>query len=154
MLDQLPALCLPLSPRSSLKARLQPVYLSRFFNADLHSRQLGGCLDRYGFSCHQQDRRRSARQATEYLVQCGHRNLAVITGPSLLVNAVERLNGFRKALSEAGMAPPKRIVLETELKVRNSVVPIASAADFPSRSLRHGTKHQRTKRRSKSALAG
>jgi hypothetical protein len=131
------------------KARLQPVYPSRFFNADLHSRKLGGCLDRYGFSCHQQDRRRSARQATKYLVQCGHRNLAVITGPSLLVNAVERLNGFRKAWSEAGMAPPKRIVLETELKVRNSVVPIGSAADFPSRSVRHGTKHQSTKRKIK-----
>ncbi|HUO26766.1 MAG TPA: LacI family DNA-binding transcriptional regulator [Candidatus Aquilonibacter sp.] len=193
-----------------------------------------------------------AYQATKYLIQSGHRNLALITGPSLLANSVERLNGFRKALSEARIAvspefiqeaafdsrsgyeagtrllrmlprptailacndmmalgvlralherglrcpedvslvgfdnlefceytspaltsvyqpgyqmgaaaarllieringlqdPPKRIVLETELKVRNSVLPIASAADFPSQSVRP------SKRKAKPVLAG
>jgi len=41
-----------------------------------------------------------AYQATKYLIQSGHRHVAVITGPALLANAVERLNGFKKALRE------------------------------------------------------
>jgi LacI family transcriptional regulator len=39
--------------------------------------------------------------ATRYLLRMGHRNLAVITGPLHLANAVERLKGFRRALDEA-----------------------------------------------------
>jgi LacI family transcriptional regulator len=38
--------------------------------------------------------------ATRYLLRMGHRRLAVITGPKHLANAVERLKGFRRALSE------------------------------------------------------
>ena len=41
--------------------------------------------------------------ATQYLLRMGHRNLAVITGPLHLTNAVERLKGFRRALDEAGV---------------------------------------------------
>jgi len=185
-----------------------------------------------------------AYQATRYLIHSGHRNLAVITGPSLLANSVERLNGFRRALAEAKIAispefiqeaafdsrsgyeagtrllrmlprptailacndmmalgvlhalherglrcpedvslvgfdnlefceytnpaltsvyqpgyqmgaaaahllieringlpdPPKRVVLETELKVRNSVLPIAAPAELPSQPARHASR--------------
>jgi DNA-binding LacI/PurR family transcriptional regulator len=39
--------------------------------------------------------------ATRYLLRMGHRQLAVITGPLHLANAVERLRGFQRALGEA-----------------------------------------------------
>jgi LacI family transcriptional regulator len=42
-----------------------------------------------------------ARSATQHLLRMGHRQLAVITGPLHLTNAVERLKGFKNALAEA-----------------------------------------------------
>jgi len=45
-----------------------------------------------------------ARSATRHLLRMGHRQLAVITGPLHLGNAVERLQGFKHALAEAKVA--------------------------------------------------
>jgi DNA-binding LacI/PurR family transcriptional regulator len=42
-----------------------------------------------------------AYSATGHLLRMGHRQLAVITGPLHLANAVERLKGFKRALAEA-----------------------------------------------------
>jgi DNA-binding LacI/PurR family transcriptional regulator len=42
-----------------------------------------------------------AHSATGHLLRMGHRQLAVITGPLHLANAVERLQGFKRALAEA-----------------------------------------------------
>jgi LacI family transcriptional regulator len=42
-----------------------------------------------------------AHSATRHLLRMGHRQLAVITGPLHLANAVERLQGFKRALAEA-----------------------------------------------------
>jgi DNA-binding LacI/PurR family transcriptional regulator len=42
-----------------------------------------------------------AHSATQHLLRMGHRQLAVITGPLHLTNAVERLKGFKRALAEA-----------------------------------------------------
>lgn len=53
-----------------------------------------------------------AYRATKYLIHAGHRHIAVITGPSRLANAVERLTGFRKALKEAGLTLPTEFVQE------------------------------------------
>jgi DNA-binding LacI/PurR family transcriptional regulator len=42
-----------------------------------------------------------AYSATRHLLRMGHRHVAVITGPLHLANAVERLQGFKRALAEA-----------------------------------------------------
>ena len=42
-----------------------------------------------------------SHSATQHLLRMGHRQLAVITGPLHLTNAVERLKGFKRALAEA-----------------------------------------------------
>jgi len=42
-----------------------------------------------------------AHSATRHLLRMGHRQLAVITGPLHLTNAVERLQGFKRALAES-----------------------------------------------------
>lgn len=42
-----------------------------------------------------------AYRATQFLIQMKHRQIAMITGPLHLTNALERLNGFRRAMHEA-----------------------------------------------------
>lgn len=41
--------------------------------------------------------------AARYLLKLGHKHIAVISGPLHLTNAVERLNGFKHGLREAGV---------------------------------------------------
>jgi LacI family transcriptional regulator len=47
------------------------------------------------------DNEAGAYSATRHLLRMGHRRLAVITGSLHLVNAMERLKGFKRALAEA-----------------------------------------------------
>ena len=44
-----------------------------------------------------------AREATRHLISLGHKHIAIITGRLDLSNGIERLEGFRKALQEAGL---------------------------------------------------
>ena len=43
-------------------------------------------------------------EATRYLLGLGHRRIACITGPSLLTPSAERVNGYKQALAQAGIA--------------------------------------------------
>jgi len=45
----------------------------------------------------------AAHDATRYLIELGHRRLAIITGRLNLSNGLDRLEGFRKALQQAGL---------------------------------------------------
>ena len=60
-----------------------------------------------------------AYRATKYLVQSGHRHIAVITGPALLSNAVQRLNGFKRALREAHLPLSAEFIQEAEFNTRS-----------------------------------
>lgn len=60
-----------------------------------------------------------AYRATRYLIQCGHRHIAVITGPALLANAVERLKGFKKALREAHLPMPSEFIQQANFDMRS-----------------------------------
>jgi DNA-binding LacI/PurR family transcriptional regulator len=46
-----------------------------------------------------------ARQATEYLLGAGHRRIASISGPVSMRAGVDRVEGFRAALADAGLEP-------------------------------------------------
>lgn len=50
------------------------------------------------------DHEAGAWMATRHLIDLGHRRLACITGPLDLAPARQRLQGYRRALSEAGLA--------------------------------------------------
>jgi LacI family transcriptional regulator len=52
-----------------------------------------------------------AYAATLHLIDHGHRKIATIAGPPHLTNARERLDGFRRALKEAGIALPAEYVV-------------------------------------------
>lgn len=47
------------------------------------------------------DNQTGAYKATRHLIEMGHKQLATITGPMHLTNALERLNGFKRAIKEA-----------------------------------------------------
>ncbi|GAA1536759.1 LacI family transcriptional regulator [Microbacterium ginsengiterrae] len=47
----------------------------------------------------------AARTAAQHLVDLGRRRIATITGPVTMLASVDRLQGFRAALADAGLAP-------------------------------------------------
>ncbi len=54
-----------------------------------------------------------AMEATRYLIQMGHKRLAMIVGPQHLTNAKDRLNGFKKAVKEARIHISPEYIQET-----------------------------------------
>lgn len=60
-----------------------------------------------------------AYRATKHLIESGHQHIAVITGPALLANAVERLNGFKRALREAHLLLPAEFIQEAEFNTQS-----------------------------------
>jgi len=60
-----------------------------------------------------------AYNATRHLLRMGHRHIAVITGPLHLANAVERLEGFKRALAEANLQLQPDYIQEARFE-RNS----------------------------------
>jgi len=60
-----------------------------------------------------------AYRATQHLLQMGHHQLAVITGPLHLTNASERLRGFKRALAEANVSIEPEYIQEARFE-RNS----------------------------------
>ena len=54
-----------------------------------------------------------AMEATRYLIQMGHKRLAMIIGPQHLTNAKDRLNGFKKAVKEARIHIASEYIQET-----------------------------------------
>ena len=51
-----------------------------------------------------------AYSATLHLIDHGHRRVATIAGPTHLINAQERLKGFRRAVKQAGIELPSEYV--------------------------------------------
>lgn len=61
------------------------------------------------------DDRAGAREAAQHLVDLGHRDLAVLAGPSASSASSERTAGFREALAEAGIELEPESVIECSL---------------------------------------
>lgn len=52
----------------------------------------------------------AAHMAVEHLIDTGHRDIAVITGPLTLQNEQERLRGYKKALASAGIPVQRSLI--------------------------------------------
>jgi DNA-binding LacI/PurR family transcriptional regulator len=63
------------------------------------------------------DNRGGAREATAYLFSRGRRQIASITGPLDMTVAVDRLQGYRDALAEAGLRPRDELVADGDFSV-------------------------------------
>ncbi len=58
------------------------------------------------------DNREGARQAVEHLIGLGHRCIATITGPLQMVAALDRRDGYKQALLEAGLPIQADLIVE------------------------------------------
>jgi LacI family transcriptional regulator len=57
------------------------------------------------------DNQSGVYEATKYLLSLGHHRIAVVTGPAVVNNAVERLHGYEQALEEAGLPIDQALVI-------------------------------------------
>lgn len=64
--------------------------------------------------------------ATEHLLEQGHRRIACITGPLYKADARERLAGYRRALSAAGVAFDEQLVVEGDFMEPGGEVAVTS----------------------------
>jgi len=58
------------------------------------------------------DNKMSAYTATRYLIELGHTRIAHIRGPESYYWAIERYNGYRQALQDAGITPDPTLLLQ------------------------------------------
>jgi DNA-binding LacI/PurR family transcriptional regulator len=62
----------------------------------------------------------AAREAVEYLIDLGHRQIACITNAALpYTSAVQRLNGYRQALKRAGITYDSELVREGDFETKS-----------------------------------
>jgi len=55
-----------------------------------------------------------AHNAVQHLLELGHRRIACISGPAEFEVARERIEGWRRALMEAGITPDESLVIESD----------------------------------------
>lgn len=60
-----------------------------------------------------------ARACVRHLVQQGHRRIAIITGPLHLQTGLERLEGYKVALGESGIAIDEELILEGDFRMES-----------------------------------
>lgn len=56
--------------------------------------------------------REAVREATQHLIDLGHRRIGLVAGPHGFRSALERREGFREALAAAGLPLPRTLVAE------------------------------------------
>ncbi|MBV9546834.1 MAG: LacI family DNA-binding transcriptional regulator [Chloroflexi bacterium] len=60
------------------------------------------------------DNREGAAQAVRHLIELGHRNIATITGPHNMAVAMDRRDGYKQALAEAGIPIRPELIVESD----------------------------------------
>jgi len=73
----------------------------------------------------------SGLSAARHLIELGHARIAAITGPASLWSSRARLDGFRAAMLEAGLAVDERLVRRDELMVVGGRTQAAVLLDQP-----------------------
>jgi LacI family transcriptional regulator len=77
--------------------------------------------------------RDAVRDATRYLIEQGHRNIAVVTGPQGFRSAAERLAGFEDALAEAKIKLPRSHKAEGEYTFESGLAATEQLLDISPR---------------------
>ena len=68
------------------------------------------CAERFGIAAVTYDDAHGAMLATRYLIDKGHRRIAHLSGDMHFATAKARLQGYRQALSEAGIEPDEQLI--------------------------------------------
>jgi len=72
------------------------------------------------------DNRGGARSAVEHLITTGRRVIATIAGPADMAPGVDRLAGYRDALTEAGIAVDDRLIVRGDFTQEGGALAMAS----------------------------
>jgi LacI family transcriptional regulator len=65
-------------------------------------------------------------RATQFLLELGHREIAHIAGIMEHIDAIERLEGYRKALLQAGLTPDPKLLAEGNFSSQSGVLAVES----------------------------
>lgn len=57
-----------------------------------------------------------AQAAIEYLLDCGHRRIGIVSSPPAIIGTVERLTGAKKAFASAGLSWNDNLVVDGDLR--------------------------------------
>ena len=78
------------------------------------------CLDRLpgrlAVDCVSADNFSGSREAVRHLIAMGHRDIAILTGPLSLKNALDRLKGYRAAFDEAEIPVPEDRIVQGDFR--------------------------------------
>lgn len=75
------------------------------------------------------DNRDAAKKAVDILIQNGHRNIGLITGPEDIYTAKERYYGYESALSEAEITINPDLVVHSDYTIRGAVAGVEKLLD-------------------------
>ena len=67
------------------------------------------------------DNQKGAKEAVKRLIEAGHRNIGMITGPSNVFTAQERYLGYSEALKEAGIPENDKLVSYNEYTIKGGM---------------------------------
>lgn len=88
---------------------LDDAELARWMEEHPRSVLMNRYLEGFAHRCIHLDNRRGGALAAQHLIAVGHRDIAMVTGPSHFHEARDRTAGFLDALSETGLAPVRVI---------------------------------------------
>lgn len=72
-------------------------------------------------------------QATRHLIDLGHRRIAAIAGPTDMMCSLARLDGYRSALSAAGISVDDALIRPADFQVEGGLTEALSLLSMPNR---------------------
>ncbi len=101
-------------------------YLSamRALVAEMERRNVGVvALSEHLFPAHEVtiDNRAAVRDGTDYLIQCGHRRIGMLTGPAGLNTTRLRTEGYRQAIESAGIQFDPTLVIPGDFRFQGGI---------------------------------
>lgn len=103
----------PVAELDSLRKRLPTIVLARK-------------LDGWENHCISVDNVDAGYQATKHLIEFGHRNIALIHGVRDQPDAIDRCQGYMKALTDAGISVNPQLICEGDFTGQSGVLAVAS----------------------------
>lgn len=78
------------------------------------------------------DNLEASRQATQHLIELGHRRIGFVTGPSNLTTTSLRLQGYREAIIRAGIEPDEALIAPGNFDLESGRAAAEYLAELPS----------------------
>ncbi len=73
-----------------------------------------------------------ARQATQYLIELGHRRVAMVTGPMVEDCSQDRCSGYEEALEDNSITPDPRLIITGDWAATSGYLALRELFELPS----------------------